>query len=298
VALLVAPDAQGGWRVIGRGEAGPSNQRAVGVAAALTALDAAANSAFAAAGRARRTVRAACLGLAGAGRPDDQQVIRDWAARVQLAATVDVVADAALLPAAGTPDGWGVAVVAGTGSMAFARSPDGRTARAGGWGALMGDEGSGYAIAAAGLRAVARSADGRGPATTLTDLFLAILGITRPEELIAAVAHSSDRAAVAALAPVVLEAAAAGDAIADEIVRGAASELAVAAAAAARQLALGPAVPVALAGGLLLESADYRRRFLAALVECGLTADPVAVVAEPAEGAVRLALKRYMLSDC
>jgi N-acetylmuramic acid 6-phosphate etherase len=287
VALLAEPNAHGGWRVIGRGEAGPSNQRAVGKVAALAALDAATNSAFAAAGRSRRPARAACLGLAGAGRPDDQQVIRDWAARAKLAATVDVVADAALLPAAGTPEGWGVAVVAGTGSMAFARAPDGRTARAGGWGALMGDEGSGYAIAAAGLKAVARAADGRDPATALTELLLTVLGISRPEELIATVAH--DRAAVAALAPVVLDAAAAGDAVADDIVRTAAAELASAAAAAARQLALGPAVPVALAGGLLLESADYRRRFLAALAGCGLTADPVAVVAEPAEGAVRLA---------
>ncbi len=99
--------------------------------------------------------------------------MREWAARTQLAATVDVIEDAALLLAAGTPDGWGVAVVAGTGSMAFARAADGRTARAGGWGPLLGDEGSGYAIALAGLRAAARAADGRAPATPLTDRLLA-----------------------------------------------------------------------------------------------------------------------------
>lgn len=292
VALLAAPDANGGWRALGRGEAGPSNRQAVGTDAALAALDAAADAAFAAAGRPRHPVKAACLGLAGAGRSCDRAVVREWAARTRLAASVDVVEDAALLPAAGTPDGWGVAVVAGTGSMAFARGPDGKTARSGGWGPLMGDEGSGYAIAAAGLRAVARAADGRGPATALTDSFLAAHGLTRPEELVGVVYRSRDRAAVAALAQTVLEVAAAGDPVAEGIVRTAAGELAAAAEAAARQLGLGPTVPVALAGGLLLSSAGYRDRFLAALADLGLTPAPVTVVAEPAEGAVRLALAR------
>jgi N-acetylglucosamine kinase-like BadF-type ATPase len=190
------------------------------------------------------------------------------------------------------PDGWGVAVVAGTGSMAFARSADGRTARAGGWGHLLGDEGSGYAVAVAGLRAVAHAADGRGPATVLTDRFLAAYGLSRPEELVGVVYRDCDRAALAALAPLVLAAADGGDAVAQSIVGGATAELASAAASAARQLGLGPAFPVALAGGLLVSSAGFRARFLDALRDRGLTADPVATVHEPAEGAVRLALAR------
>src|SRR5262249_47708690 len=137
-----------------------------------------------------------------------------------------------------------------------------------------------------------RAADGRGPATPLTDRLLAAHGLTRPEELVGVVYRGGDRAALAALGPVVLEAAASGDPVADEIVRSAAAELAAAAAAAARQLGLGPAFPVALAGGLLVSSIGYRERFLAALAERGLTADPVTLVTEPAEGAVRLALAR------
>jgi N-acetylmuramic acid 6-phosphate etherase len=291
VAILAARRPDGGWKVLGRGEAGPSNRQAVGTQAALAALDFAAAGAFVAAGKARGPVRAACLGLAGAGRPKDQEIVRDWAARSKLAAHVDVIEDAALLLAAGTPDGWGVAVVAGTGSMAFARGADGRTARAGGWGPLLGDEGSGYAIALAGLRAAARAADGRAPATPLTDRLLAAHGLTRPEELIGVVYRGGDRAALAALAPLVLEAAAECP-VADDIVRTAAAELAAAAAAAARSLGLDSAFPVALAGGLLLSSTDYRDRFLAALADRGLTAAPVTLVTEPAEGAVRLALDR------
>ena len=283
VALLADP--AGG--VIGRGEAGPSNMQAVGAVAALAALDAATAAAFAAAGRPRRTVRAACLGLAGAGRADDQTVIRDWAERTGLAASLRVTGDADLLLAAA--GGWGVAVIAGTGSIAHARSPDGRTARAGGWGYLLGDEGSGYAIAVAGLRAAARSADGRGRTTVLTERLLAALGLSRPEELVGAVYRDASRARLAALAPVILDVAAAGDPTADEIVRTAVGELADAVAAAARSLGFGPTFPVALAGGLLVSSASYRKRFLAALGECDLRAEPATVVTEPAEGAVQLA---------
>jgi N-acetylmuramic acid 6-phosphate etherase len=296
VAMLAARGGTGGWTLLGRGESGPSNRQAVGTPAALAALDEAIDRAFAAAGKTRCEVRAACLGLAGAGRPGDQEIIREWAARASLAADVQVIEDAALLLAAGTPDGWGVAVVAGTGSMAYARSPGGRTARSGGWGPLLGDEGSGYAIALAGLRAAARSADGRAQATPLTDKLLAAFGLSRPDELVGVVYRGGDRAALAALGPVVLEAADDGDPVAEEIVRDAADELASAAAAAARQLNLGAAFPVALAGGLLVASPAYRERFLTALTARGLAPGPVALVTEPAEGAVKLALEKAAAS--
>lgn len=296
VALLMSRNGSG-WKLLGRGEGGPSNRQGVGTAAALAALDEATERAFEAAGRYRTSVRAACLGLAGAGRAGDQEVVREWAARAKLAVTVQVIEDTALLLAAGTPDGCGVAVVAGTGSMAYARSADGRTARSGGWGAMLGDEGSGYAIALAGLRAVARAADGRGQKTLLTDRLLGIYGLCRPEELVGVVYRGGDRAALAALAPAVLATAETGDAVADGIIREAACELATATAAAARQLGFGSTFPLAVAGGLLVEGTGYRARFLAALADRGLTAAPVTCVTEPAEGAVRLALEKVAHSS-
>jgi N-acetylglucosamine kinase-like BadF-type ATPase len=237
-------------------------------------------------------VAAACLGLAGAGRPEDQAPVRDWAERVRLAGVVEVTADTPLLLAAGTPQGWGLALVAGTGSMAFARAADGRTARAGGWGHLLGDEGSGYALAVAGLRAVARAADGRGPGTALAERLLTPLGLRQPQELIGAVYGGGlDRTALAALAPAVVAAVEEGDEEAATIVREAAEQLAATAAAAVRALGLEPsAVPTALAGGLLLGSPGYRRRVLDCLAGLGCQAEPVGLVTEPAEGAVRLAL--------
>jgi N-acetylmuramic acid 6-phosphate etherase len=296
VALLARADAgaAGGWARLGRGEAGPSNLQAVGAARALAALDEAVAKAFAAAGRERAPVAAACLGLAGAGRPEDQAVIQEWAARIHLATAVEVTGDTPLLLAAGTPHGWGVALVAGTGSMAFARDRAGRTARAGGWGYLLGDEGSGYALVLAALQAVAQAADGRAEPTGLTGCFLDRLGLAQPQDLVGAVYRSGkDRPALAALAPLVLQAADAGDRVATSVVGQGAAQLAAAVIAAARALDLERIpLPLALAGGLLLSSPSFRQRVLDALTAQGTRADPVTLVTEPAEGAVCLALAR------
>jgi N-acetylglucosamine kinase-like BadF-type ATPase len=280
-----------GEQVLGRGESGASNLRAVGEEQAVRALDEAVTRAFAAAGLMRVPVRAACLGVAGAGREEEQRVLGDWAMRVNLATHVEVLPDVALLLLAGTPDGWGVGVVAGTGSIAYGRAVDGRTARAGGWGSLLGDEGSGYALALGGLQAVARAADGRGPATMLTKLLLAGLGVQEPQGLIARLYNGGwDRVAVARLTPLVLDAAEQGDAVARELVEDGAKELAEAAAAVVRKLEFDPtAVPVALSGGLLLERPSYRERLQRGLVAIGIQGIPVTLVAEPARGAVRLA---------
>jgi N-acetylmuramic acid 6-phosphate etherase len=291
VALLASRDGA----VLGRGEAGPSNLHAVGAQRALQALDQAVAAAFAAAGLAREgcarvPVAAACLGLAGCGREEERAVIRDWATGTHLADHVQVTTDVSLLLAAGTPGGWGVAVVAGTGSIAYGRSADGREARAGGWGPLLGDEGSGYSLALRALQAVARAADGRGPATLLQERLLSQLGLERPQQLIPWLSGGGDRTAVAALAPLVLEAADAGDQVASGIAEEGARGLAFAAEAVARSLNMDTkAVPLALAGGVLLTSACYRARLLQELGTQGVVPAPVTLVPEPARGALLLA---------
>lgn len=291
VALLARPAGDGTWTTLGRGVSGPSNVKAVGQVRALQAVDDAVAKAFAAAGLPRAPGTAAVLGLAGAGRPEEQSIIRDWALRTGIATSVDVTGDAPLIIAAGTPEGWGLAVISGTGSMAYAEAPDGRSARAGGWGYLLGDEGSGYTIALAGLRAVACAADDRGPPTRLTARFLTALSLAWPQQLITAVYGSPDRTALAALAPLVLETADEGDAVAETIAAQAARELAQTTAAAARRLAIDRPLPLALSGGVLLASESYRRRLLAEIESLGVKLGPVACVADPAEGALRMALR-------
>ncbi len=291
VALLAEKAEGGRGRILGRGTAGPSNMQAVGEERALQALDEAVAQAFAHAKRTRGTVAAAALGLAGVDHPEAADVVRAWCAKVLLAEAVSIANDATLLFEAGTPDGWGLAVIAGTGSIAFARSPDGKLDRSGGWGYLLGDEGSAYALALAGTRAVARSADGSIPATQLTKQILAFMGLKEPLEMIQAVYRGDwDRARLATVAPLVLAAAAAGDAVAVAVVEHEARELAKTAAAAAGKLALPlQRLPLALTGGAILNDSGYRERFLAALRADGLEPEPVTLVEEPALGALRVA---------
>src|SRR5262245_37291633 len=185
--LACLAEAQAGGRGVGKGEAGPSNIQSVGIERALQALDEAVARAFTAAGKPRGGLAAAALGLAGVDRAEASAVVRDWAARAQLADRVDIANDATLLLAAGTPDGWGLAVIGGTGSIAFGRTADGRFDRSGGWGYLLGDEGSAYGLALAGARAVARAADGCAPPTRLTPAILEFMGLSEPIEMIRAV---------------------------------------------------------------------------------------------------------------
>ena len=277
--------------VLGRGTAGPSNIQAVGVGAGLNALDLAIDHAFETAGVPRTSVAAACLGLAGIDWDGGADVIRSWATRVDLSAVYSVENDATLLIAAGTPDGWGLAVVCGTGSIAFTRTPTGEIGRCGGWGYVLGDEGSGYQITLAALRAACRAHDRCGPGTVLVQRLLTWMKLPNPPALIDAVYRGPwDRAAIAGLAPIVMQAAADGDAVAQDILKRESREPAHSAAGAVRNNGL-PAtgVPVALTGGVILESEPYRKAFLSALRADGVTPGSVQLVDDPALGAIVLA---------
>lgn len=288
---LLADNATGA--TLGRGQAGPSNIQAVGEEAALRELDAAIQRAFEDADTPRAKVAAACLGLAGIDVAEGQDVIRNWADSVDLAGELSVANDATLLFAAGTPDGWGLAMIAGTGSIAFTLDQKGKDGRTGGWGYLMGDEGSAFRVGLQGLRAACRAADRVGPATRLLDAYLAKLGTTEPRDFIPAVYRGAwDKAAIAGLAPIVLQLAVERDAVAGELVQTEARELARTAAGAVRNAGL-PAggVPVALTGGLLLRSDLFRGLFLDGLRSLGVTPHPVGLVEDPAVGAVVMARK-------
>jgi N-acetylmuramic acid 6-phosphate etherase len=277
--------------ILGRGASGPSNLQAVGVTRALQAIQDAIIAAFAAAQRRPGEARAIVLGLAGADRPQEQKLIKSWVDRVGIARDCDVVSDARILLAAGTPEGWGMALIAGTGSIAFGRTRDGTMGRSGGWGYLLGDEGSGYALVMAALQAIVHGDDGRGAKTTMTERVLEAMGLSQPIDLIPAVYRGGwDRTALSALAPHVIAAAEAGDAVAGRIVGDAARQLADTVVAAARKLKLpNRKLPLAMTGGTLLESGYYRAQVLTALERQDVQAEPVTLVHEPAEGAVRLA---------
>ena len=277
--------------VVGRGTAGPANPQAIGFDAALENLDRAIAAAFDEAGVQPGTVAAAVLGLAGSDRDENRQVLHRWAENRHLARRFRVVTDALPLLVAGSPDGCGIALIAGTGSFCFGQTADGRTARSGGWGYLFGDEGSAYWIAVAGLRAAAESADGRGPPTRLVDALLDRLHLENPRELITAIYPiASDRAGIASLADVVTQSADRGDAAAQQILHTAAAELAAMVAAVARKLDLSATpFPLALAGGVLLGSEKLRDSLRERLGSLGLHPPSMTQVKAPVLGALRLA---------
>ena len=121
----------------------------------------------------------------------------------------------------------GIIVIAGTGSMAFGRNGEGRSARAGGWGYAFGDEGGAFDLVRQALRAALRLEEGWGPPTALRQLLLGASGSTDANDLMHRFYTSEyPRERVAALAPLVDQAAAEGDRVAQEILKGAAQSLA------------------------------------------------------------------------
>src|SRR5258706_427107 len=166
----------------------------------------------------------------------------------------------------------------------------GKWARAGGYGFLLGDEGSGYWRGHQALRATGRAADGGGPATRIMPIVFEVLEVSSVGDLVPRVYEKGlPKHRIAALASVVQRAHDEGDAVAAALIEGGAHELALAARAVARQLDLGDGpFPVVLAGGAFKACPSMVAPLEKQLDLPG--ARPVLLEGEPARGAVRLAL--------
>lgn len=237
--------------------------------------------------------RVLCVGVAGVGRESERQALYEALAAQQLAEELVVVTDLSVALDDAFGDGPGVLLIAGTGSSAFGRGPAGNTARCGGWGPVIGDEGSGGWIGRRALSVVAGAADGREPETALTG---AVLTATECAEASALIrwAASATPAALATLAPVVMSVADAGDLRANSIISMAVEELALHVRALARQLFTDEraSVPVAFTGGLLRKGASFRKRLEHRLKTAVPGAHVNADEVDPARGAVRTAIRQ------
>jgi N-acetylglucosamine kinase-like BadF-type ATPase len=232
------------------------------------------------------------LGMAGVDRAGEAQVIRTVLRRIGFKARLLVTNDALIALVAAVGHEPGVVIIAGTGSIAYGRNARDEAARAGGWGYVLGDEGSGYWIGRHALRAVVRAADGRGHQTALTSLVLAHFGAARPEDLVRTIYDGALRpSAIAAVAHAVQKAADAGDELALQVLAVGARELASSARAVMVRLGLrDEAFDVVLAGGVmhavprLASEVDEQVRLIAP--RCRVRRLEV----EPAFGAVMLAI--------
>jgi N-acetylglucosamine kinase-like BadF-type ATPase len=269
MALLATADG----KAIAAGAGGPGNFQAVGENAARACIEAAIDGALAAAPDgpvAREQVAAVAAGLAGMHVPADYERFTALMGRLLPASRVRIYNDGEVALAAATGGREGIVVVAGTGSIAYGADRSGRSLRCGGWGYIIGDEGSAYAIARQALRAASRTADGRAPASTLVDALTTALGVPAFDDILHPVygPPAMTRHQLAALAPLVTQCAADGDAAAQAVLTAAGKDLAALATTLARRLDLGAEpFPVACSGGvwkagaLVLE--PFRQRVLA-----------------------------------
>jgi len=277
-------------RVLGRGTAGPSNPVKVGLPSAEREILSAAREAIAQAGGSK--LQAVCIGLAGADRQEISRPLMAWVrkhlrARFHLVTTDAAIALEAAIGVESRAQGPGIVVIAGTGSIACARDASGRMLRAGGWGAVFGDEGSGYDLSRNAVRAALRVFDGRGPRTRLSEALPRALGL---KSIVGLPGLNATSEKIAALAPVVIKIARAGDPVARQLVEDAGRELADLVLALLSRLGLtNERVRVVCAGGLFQASVALRRSFADHLREKVPDARISMLRREPVEGALALA---------
>ena len=216
---------------------GPSNEDAIGVRAAAQTLFATADEALQQARITREQLAAVVVAVAGT----DTATIAHEVARARGDGWV-VVNDAVAAWAAATGAAPGIAVISGTGSNVFGLGPTGRAWRAGGWGHLLGDEGSGYWLGSESISAALRDRDRSGPATALREAAVAFFGVASIEEL-AALVYSKPlhKAEISVFGSETARLAQDGDAVAVELFARGAGDLGTQVAAVIRQTGLGTA---------------------------------------------------------
>ena len=202
---------------------------------------------------------AVCIGSAGI----SNEVMADAVSDAMKDAGIrnwKLVGDNVIALAGALDGGAGIILIAGTGSICFGRGRNGEEARSGGWGHLIGDEGSAYALGRDALSAVARAMDGYGKQTMLTSLLASELGLDTRSRIIS-YTYSGDKSTIAALSHLVETAAAKGDDVALKIIADNAEKMAELVEAVAGKLGL-ESTEVAMMGGRLEHDTFLRAGFI------------------------------------
>ena len=250
-AVVAAPDLL----ALGRGASGPANASRVPVPRLVQSVTEAVDDALEMAGASRADLAVLSCGLAGVDASAMKGRLVAALEAVYGAGRVRVTTDARIALAGALPDpvaDSGAVLIAGTGAICFGRNAHGLEERAGGWGAIIGDEGSASEIARRGLAVVARDVDGRGPRTRMTEALHSTEGTRSAVEMVRRLFRpDAGPTDTAAYFPVVVEAARQGDEAALEILAWAGSELAHTALTVLRKLGIASEpVTVATVGGV------------------------------------------------
>ncbi len=263
-AIIAALDGT----IIAEHVAGPSNFQTIGVETAAQTIFSLINECCRSANCAPSHIQALTLGLTGAGRVADQKRMADGLKKYSRAQGVllkkVIVESDARIALEGAFNGRpGIILIAGTGSIAFGKDIKGAIHRVGGWGRILGDEGSGYFIGRCGITAVTRFIDGRGTKTLLAKLVADTFHLADQTDIITAVYKNNFD--VASVAPLVLEAAAKKDRVSLLIIEQAAAELTdhvralTAALLPVSRKKIKVKIPVSFIGGLIANDTLLRR---------------------------------------
>lgn len=271
-------------RTLATAVTGGSNVTRVGEARAREALHACMLEVCESAKISPDRIHCICVGAAGAGRPEVAGKLQSILAELS-PASIEVVGDMVIALAAAFGDGPGIIAVAGTGSIVYGRDASGRTARAGGWGFAISDEGSGHWIGQHAVSTILHALDA-GQDTALSTLVLKAWNLQDLSELVEA-ANAQPSPDFPRLFPVVLKAAADRDSMARALLADAGSQLAGLTAKVIYRLM--PHAPVAMTGSVFRQSTEVRQVFY----NCLHARFPGIVLqnelAEPVEGALKLA---------
>jgi glucosamine kinase len=243
-------------------------------------------------------IGAVVAGVAGAGRSSDQQnllegILREAELRNLQLPNLAVESDARIALEGAFGGKPGVIVIAGTGSIVFGKDEQGKIYRAGGWGRLIGDEGSGYAIGQQAFRAIAQSLDDKSKKTKLTKRFDEKFGLNSQEAIIHAL--YKENFDIASVMPTVIEVASKGDAVAKKILDTAASDLAGNIEIVLRKMDTKPRRipkrPLALIGGLLAHDQYYSRKIISVIRKKSLPVSIRQAESSPVVGAAVMAIE-------
>lgn len=254
---LVSFDGQ----LLAEGSAGSGNLHDVGEEVLGNHLDRARRAAFGSLGLEPRPASAAFFGMASVVTPEDRARVARLASAFAPGESIHVDHDLRISLAGGLAGRPGIAVIAGTGSSCYGRNAEGNTWMAGGWGSLLDDRGSAFDLGRGALAACVREVDGRGPRTRLRERIREHLELSNWRELLSKVDEGElSRSGIAALAPLVTEAALDGDEVARGLIEAGVEELALAVQAVASKLDMSDP-EVSPTGGLAAAGPVHREPF-------------------------------------
>jgi len=287
VALIA--DERG--RIYGRGETGSSNYHNIGAKAAGVAIKRAVRSAQNQAGLSGKSISTSVVALAAIDCANDRKIAERFVQKIKIATKNFVVHDSVAALYASTRGEPGVIVISGTGCVAAGINKHGRYARVGGWGYILGDEGSAYDIGRKGLNYAFRSLDGMVPPTKLVTIFKRFFGVKNLEDTLERIyTEGFTVKEIAHLAPLVSKAAR-HDRVSRQIVKTAGVELAKLVCAVAQQLRMtDERFTVAIVGGNFRSGRYLLRPFEASIREKCPYVKIIKLKTEPVNGAVLLAL--------